>query len=237
MPASAGPRWPERWSDRQIAAAALLGWLAVGVLALASGPPLGHDEAAYAVAARGDAPAWNYRSTGMIAIARVGLALGGSDLALRGIALVLGAGLIVAVFALGSAAFSSRTGAWAAVVLATAHPMAARSAELIGDLPATACLVGGVAVVLGELELARPRWRIVWAAPLFAAAFYIRYGSAPVIAMIAVLAVVFYARRLACLPVLATVVVAALLVLPHVVHSELENCAPGTASSSATSVA
>ncbi|HET9992664.1 MAG TPA: glycosyltransferase family 39 protein [Kofleriaceae bacterium] len=212
-------RWPDRWSDRQIVAAALGAWFMVGVLALASGPPLGHDEAAYAVAARDDAPPWHYRSTGMIAIARLGLALGGSDLALRGLGLVLGAGMIVAAFALGKAAFDARTGAWAAVVLATAHPMAARSAELIGDLPATACLLGGVAVLLGELELARPRWRIVWAAPLFAAAFYIRYGSAPVIAMIAVLALVLYARRLACLPVLATVVVAALLLVPHVVQS------------------
>jgi 4-amino-4-deoxy-L-arabinose transferase-like glycosyltransferase len=211
--------WPDRWTDRQIFAAALVAWFAVGILALASGPPLGHDEAAYAVAARGDAPAWTYRSTGMIAIARVGLALGGSELALRAVALVLGAGVLVGAYALGRAAFDRRTGAWAAVVLATAHPMAIRSAELIGDLPATACLLGGVALLIGELERPRPRWRLVAAAPLFAAAFYIRYGSAPVIAMIAVLAIVLYARKLACLPVLATLVVAALLVVPHVVHS------------------
>ena len=210
---------PDRWTDRQIVAAALLAWFAVGVLALASGPPLGHDEAAYAVAARGDGPAWAYRSTGMIAIAHVGLALGGSPVVLRAISLVLGAGVLVAAFALGRAAFSARTGAWAAAVLATAHPIAAHGAELIGDLPATACLLGGVAILLGELERERARWRLVWAAPLFAAAFYIRYGSAPVIAMVAVLAVVLYARRLACLPVLATVVVAALLVVPHVVRS------------------
>ena len=197
----------------------MLAWLAVGVLALLSGPPLGHDEAAYAVAARGDAPAWTYRSTGMIAIARVGLALGGSELALRAVALVVGTGVLVGAFALGKAAFDARTGAWAAAVLATAHPMAARSAELIGDLPATACLLGGVALLIGELELARPRWRLVWAAPLFAAAFYIRYGSAPVIGMIAVLALVLYARKLACLPVLATAVVAVLLVVPHILHS------------------
>jgi hypothetical protein len=208
-----------RWTHRQILAAAVGAWFIVGVLALVTGPPLGHDEAAYAVAARGDAPAWTYRSTGMIAIARVGLALGGSELALRAVALVLGAGVLVGAFALGRAAFDPRTGAWAAVILATAHPMAARSAELIGDLPATACLLGGVALLIGELELARPRWRLVWAAPLFASAFYIRYGSAPVLAMIAMLAIVFYARKLACLPVLATVAVAVVLVVPHVVHS------------------
>jgi len=194
---------------------AVVAWLAVGVLALASGPPLGHDEAAYAVAARGDAPAWHYRSTGMIAIARAGLALGGSECVLRALALALSVGVLIAAYALGRAAFSSRTGAWAAAVLATAHPMAARSAELIGDLPATACLLAGVAVLIGELERERIRWRLMWAAPLFAAAFYVRYGSAPVIALVAVLALVLYAERLACAPVAATVALTTLLVVPH----------------------
>jgi 4-amino-4-deoxy-L-arabinose transferase-like glycosyltransferase len=208
-----------RWSHRQIFGAALGAWLFVGMLALISGPPLGHDEAAYAVAARGDAPAWNYRSSGMIAIARIGLLLGGSDAVLRIVALLAGAGVIVAAYALGRAAFDARTGAWAAAVLATAHPMASRSAELIGDLPATACLLGGVAVLLGELERDRPRWRLVLAAPLFAAAFYVRYGSAPVIAMIAVLTVLLYARKLLCLPVLATALALAACLVPHVMHS------------------
>jgi len=199
--------------------AALIAWFVVGVLALAAGPPLGHDEAAYAVAARGDAPAWVYRSTGMVAVARVGLALGGGDVALRVVALVLGASVIAGAFALGRAAFDAQTGAWAAAVLAGAHPLAIRSAELIGDLPATGLLLGGVAILLGELERERVRWRVVAAAPLFAGAFYVRYGSAPVIAMIAVLAVMFYARRLACLPIVGLALVAALLVVPHVVHS------------------
>ena len=208
-----------RWSQRQIFGAALGAWLIVGTLALLGGPPLGHDEAAYAVAARGDAPAWNYRSSGMITIARIGLALGGSNAALRIVALLAGAGVIVAAYALGRAAFDARTGAWAAAVLATAHPMASRSAELIGDLPATACLLGGVAVLLGELERDRPRWRLVLAAPLFAAAFYVRYGSAPVIVMIAVLTVLLYARKLFCLPVLATVLALGAFLVPHVMHS------------------
>jgi 4-amino-4-deoxy-L-arabinose transferase-like glycosyltransferase len=158
----------------------------------------------------------------MIAVARVGLALGDgeSERALRAVALVLGVGVVLGTYALGRAAFGPRTGAWAAAVIAGAHPMASRSAELIGDLPATACLLGGVAVLLGELDRdGAVRWRIVAVAPLLAAAFYVRYGSAPVIAMIAVLALVLYARRLACLPVLATVVLAALLVVPHVLHS------------------
>ncbi|MEO8550939.1 MAG: hypothetical protein ABI678_13230 [Kofleriaceae bacterium] len=135
------------------------------------------------------------------------------------IALILGASVIVGGFALGRAAFDAKTGAWAAAVLAGAHPLAIRSAELIGDLPATGCLLGAVAILIGELERERVRWRVVAAAPLFAAAFYLRYGSAPVIAMIGVLAVILYARRLACVPIAVMALVAALLVVPHVVHS------------------
>jgi hypothetical protein len=207
-------------TTNRIVYAAIAAWLVVAVISLVTGPPLGHDEAAYAVAARGDAPAWLYRSSGMIAVARAGVALGGSAWALRGVALVLGAGVVVATFAAGRAAFDARTGAWSAAVIATAHQLGARSAELIGDLPATACLLGGTALVVGELDRdAGPRWRLVAAAPLLAAAFYIRYGSAPVIAIIAGAAAVLWWRRLATLPVAATVVAFALCLVPHVVHS------------------
>ncbi len=208
-----------RFSARQLVGAALVAWLLVGTLALISGPPLGHDEAAYAVAARGDAPTWHYRSSGMVVIARLGLALGGSEAALRGVMLIVATGLILGAFALGRAAFEPRTGAWAALVLVGAHPMAARSAELIGDLAASGFLLGGVAVLIGELERATSRWWLLLAAPLFAAAFYVRYGSAPVIAMIAVLSILLYAKKLASRQMLATVVLSAVLLVPHVVHS------------------
>jgi len=208
-----------RFSARQLVGAALVAWLLVGMLALISGPPLGHDEAAYAVAARGDMPTWYYRSSGMIEIARIGLALGGSEAALRGVILIVTTGLVLGAFALGRAAFDPRTGAWAALVLVGAHPMAARSAELIGDLSASGFLLGGVAVLIGELERDKPRWWLLLVAPLFAAAFYVRYGSAPVIAMIGVLSLLLYAKKLASVQMVATVVLSAVLLVPHVLHS------------------
>lgn len=208
-----------RVTPRRIFGAALVGWLVVGFLALVSGPPLGHDEAAYAVAARGDAPAWHYRSTGMIAIARVGLAVGDSAFALRTVALLAGTSILFGAFLLGRAAFDERTGAWAALVLATAHPMASRASELIGDLPATGCLLAACGIAIGELGRERARWRLVAAAPLFAAAFYIRYGSAPVIAMAAALLIVLYAKKLAQWPVLVTAAAFIVLLLPYVRHS------------------
>src|SRR5258706_386319 len=172
-------------TGRRLLAWALVVWCVLALLGLVLGPTLGHDEAAFALAARGEAPPaeWLYRSDGTIAIARLGIALGGAPWQLRLASTLLGPLVVIAVYAVGRAAFSARTGAWAAAVIAGAHPMVLRNAELLSDLPATACVLGGIAVLVGELERdGGPRWTVVAAAPLFAGAFYVRYGSAPVVA-------------------------------------------------------
>ena len=64
------------------------GIVAIG---LAMHAPLHGDEASYAVLARGDATGWVYRSRGVVALAHVGLWLGGGDLAMRLASAVLGA--------------------------------------------------------------------------------------------------------------------------------------------------
>lgn len=211
-------------TDRRLLAAALLAWIAMALLGLVLGPSLGHDEAAFAIAARGGAPAgsWLYRSDGTIEIARLGIALGGAAWQLRLASAVLGTGVVVAVFAVGRAAFDARTGAWAAAVIAGAHPMVLRSAELLSDLPATACILGGIAILVGELDRADgPRRRIAWAAPIFAAAFYVRYGSAPVVAFAIAAATLMWWRAVAARPLrmLAMVAALAVLVVPHLVRS------------------
>ncbi len=215
-------RSPHVTTERRILLLAIAAWLVVAVVALVANPPLGHDEAAFAAAARGDAPAWLYRSQGVIALARIGIWLGGSDLALRIVPTLLGVGVVLGTFAVGRAAFSSRTGAWAAAVIAGAHPMLMHGSELIGDLPATACVLAGIAILIGELDrIGGPRWRLVAAAPAFAAAFYFRYGSAPVIALVGVAAVVIWWRPLLARPAraLATVATLAALLAPHIIHS------------------
>jgi hypothetical protein len=96
--------------------------------------------------------------------------------------------------------------------------MVARNAELLSDLPAMAGVLAGVAVLAGELPRAGgPRWRIALAAPAFAAAFYLRYGSAPVIAIAGVAALALWWRAILArpAPVIATVVVFAVLLVPH----------------------
>jgi len=211
-------------TDRRLISAALLVWIAMALVGLVLGPALGHDEAAFALVARGDGPpgGWLYRSEGTVAIAKLGVALGGAAWQLRLASAVLGTGFVIAVFAVGRAAFHARTGAWAAALIAGAHPMVQRSSELLSDLPAAACLLGGMALLAGELDRAGgPRRRIVAVAPLFAAAFYVRYGSAPVIALAVGAALLVWWRAVALRPirVLAMVVTLALLGIPHLLRS------------------
>lgn len=218
-------------TTRRLVAAAIAAWLVAAAIGLVIGPPLGHDEAAFAIVARGDQPAgaWLYRSDGTVAIARLGVALGAADWQLRLASAVLGTAIVIAAYAVGRAAFTARTGGWAAVVVAGAHPMALRSTHLLGDLPAAAALLGGIALLVGELERAEgPRWRIAAAAPLFAAAFYLRYGSAPVIAVALAAAGLMWWRTIAArpLPVLAALALLAALATPHLVRSALATGSP-----------
>jgi hypothetical protein len=209
-------------TDRRLLLAAAIAWFATALYAIVLGPPLGHDEAAFAVSARGDGPAWVYRSVGVRLIAEAGLALGGAEWQLRLVSAVLGTGLVFAAFALGRATLSPRTGAWAACILAGAHPLALRSAELIGDIPATACVLAGLAVLAGELARDDgPRWRLLAAAPAFAAAFYLRYGSAPVILLGACAAAVLWWRAVQRRPlvVLASAALFVVLLVPHFAQS------------------
>ncbi|MGN6103522.1 MAG: hypothetical protein ACTHU0_00215, partial [Kofleriaceae bacterium] len=83
-------------------------------------------------------------------------------------------------------------------------------------------MLAGIAALVHELDReGGPRWRIALAAPAFAAAFYLRYGSAPVIALAGLAALALRWRPIARrpLPVIAAAALFALLVVPHLVHS------------------
>lgn len=211
--------------DRTLVLAAVAAWLTVAIAWLVIDLPLKHDEAQYAVAARGDA-SWLYLSAGTVALARASLALGVGP---RLVCVLAGAGVIVAAYALGRVAFGSRTGAYAACVIAGAHPFTIHAGDLIADLPAAACAVAGIAIVVRELERERgPSWWLVACAAAFAAAFYLRYGHAPLVAIVAVAALVEYPRVvLARWRVVAVTCAAfAALLVPHVVVAIRETGSP-----------
>ncbi|MGE5181887.1 MAG: glycosyltransferase family 39 protein, partial [Acidobacteriota bacterium] len=204
--------------DRWLVLVVLGAWLAVAIALLAFDLPLKHDEARFAVAARGDA-SWLYTAPGTVALARASLALG---LGPRLVCMVAGAGVIVATWWLGRVVFSPRVGTCAAAVIAGAHPFALASASLLGDLPSAACAVAGIAVVARELERDDgPSWWLVACAPAFAAAFYLRYGHAPLLAIVAAAAACVYRRKLVARPrvVAATIGALAVLLVPHAVIS------------------
>jgi 4-amino-4-deoxy-L-arabinose transferase-like glycosyltransferase len=207
-------------------AAGLTVWIANGLIQLLSGYPLGHDESQYALGARdmlaGVEQRWFYASAGMNALAVPGVLAGGSEYALRVIPFVFGIGFVLATWQLARRTFGDATAAWVVAVLAGSRSYIRYNVELLSDMPAAACLIAATVILASELGREHgPRWRLVFAAPLLSAAFYIRYGSCIPISILVVLAGALgwrtIARRPA--PVIVAGLVFAALFVPHAVMS------------------
>jgi len=189
---------------RIVLAAGLVAWVLNAAYLWGSAWTLGHDEAQYAIAAQdlidGEPVRWNYLSVGMSLIAAPGVLAGGSALALRLVPVLLGIAFVLVVARLARSAFGAPAAAWSVAVLAASSAVAKRAAELLSDLPAATFLLAGTAILVTELTLepsrsggaasedrarftsdpsgsGAPRRRLLLAAPCFAAAFYLRYGS------------------------------------------------------------
>ena len=209
----------ERPHSRTLIAAAVGVWIATAAIRWAIGSPLGHDEARYALSARallhGHLPRWDYVPPGVAALGVPGLVLGAGERAMRLVPLLANLGLLAAAFAV-ARRFSRETAAWTLAVLAGTLPLLRLSTDLLSDIPSAALVLAGLAVLLGELD-----WRIIVVAPLFAAAFYIRYGSCVPIALIALAVLAFRLRELRLGPAAATLGLFALLLVPHLVQSHV----------------
>ncbi len=207
---------------RALYAIGLAAWIVAGTIYWLLAPPLGHDEAQYALAARdalvGDPPRWHYVSYGMNALAIPGLLLGGSEIAMRLTPLVVGLTLPMAAAHLARRLFDDESAAWLVLILAGTVALTRRSAQLLSDLPACTCLLIACSIAIDELANPRlPRWRLAWCAPWLAAAFYLRYGSAIPIAAMALAALLVCAPAILSrpLPVLGTALIFAVLLVPH----------------------
>ena len=224
-------------------AAGLGAWLTCALIMLIAQGPLGHDESQYVVAAAdllaGRPTRLVYLSQGTSLLAVPGVAVGGSEIAIRILPMLFGVAFLCAAYVLartltrsqapalpGRAATRMRRGArsttaaWLVVVMAATIGMVKRSAELLSDMPAAAALLCGTAVLIAELSRdGGPRTRILLAAPAFAAALYLRYGSALAIAIIGVACAIAYWRVVVRAPlrVLATAALFVVLLVPHFV--------------------
>jgi hypothetical protein len=224
---------PTATPTRLLLAAGLAAWVASAVAVWLTAAPLGHDEAQYAIATAdllaGRPARWFYLSKGMSVVALPGVLAGGSELALRFVPLLLGVGFLLAAWLVARRTCGDATAAWTVAVLAGARPYLRLSAELLSDLPAAACLLAATAVIVAELppgaaaagerprELQLPRWRAVLAAPLLAAALYLRYASCVPIAWLGIAWLILgwrgIVRRPA--PIIATAALFLLLCVPH----------------------
>lgn len=243
-------------SPRRLAIASLVVWAMCVVLSLSASAPLAHDEAAYAVLARDRDDAWLYRPIGTVALARIGIALGGSDLAMRLPSALISLALIGAVAVLGKR-LGAWTGAWAAAVIAGTHAFVIRGHQLLNDLPSTACLLLALAILIDELDHGRdrapdrgrarapdrgrdrapdrlrasaaPTYRLVAVAPLFAAALYLRYGALLSIAIIGLGTALVWWRELLARPgpAIAAVALFAALIAPLLAYSAATTGSPG----------
>jgi len=211
----------------------VVGVFAIGVgAAIAMGAPLEFDEAVYAVQARdwaGGTPATvvaEYRPPGLPAIGALLIALGGNEPALRTVGLAFGVVAVIGVYALGRTVSGARTGILAAAAFAAAHTVQARSAQFLTDVPATACLVLCALAMVNAFE--RSRWILLpaAAAPLAAAAYYLRYGSALPIALMALAALVIWREQLSPRHLLAAGAVLGVLLAPHLIESTISFGAP-----------
>lgn len=208
---------------RIVFAVGLAAWLVNAAIQLWTSPPLGHDEARYALSAQhwlaGEPPRWFYAPVGMRYLALPGVLAGGGELALRIAPAILALGFVLAAAALARIVAGAACAAWTCVVLAASASFGKRATELLSDLPATGCLLAGIAILAAELVRdGGPRWRLVLAAPCFAAAFYLRYGSVVPIAVIAGAAILVGGRAIVRrpLPVLGAIALFAALLVPHV---------------------
>ena len=167
----------------------------VVVLAVAMVPQraLGHDEAIYAVGARGlwsgdaadDYP--SYRPAGMRLLAAPGVVASDDERVIRLPFALIALGYLAVVYALARRWFGAPAAALAVAVQATMTPWQWRAVEALSDIPSAMLLLG----VVGLCADGARAWRRAVAAGVLAAlACWVRYGSMPAVAVIFAVALV-----------------------------------------------
>jgi len=212
--------------------AGLVVWIINAAIVWLAAPPLGHDESQYVLAAAdllaGEPSRWFYASSGMSVIALPGAMFSG-EVAARLPTFLLGIAFVLAAGGLAWRTYGALTGAWVVAVLAGMRSVMGMSVDLLSDLPATAFLLGATLVMVSEvIQRTELRWRVVIAAPLLAAALYLRYASCIPIALLGAGTLVLGWRTIAKrpLPIVATAAAFLALLAPHLYSAYAETGSP-----------
>jgi 4-amino-4-deoxy-L-arabinose transferase-like glycosyltransferase len=222
MSGESGPK------GERTAAFLVIGVLAGAFLSLVSFGPLGHDESVYALKAR----SWSegtpdtgyriYRPVGMAVVAWTILQVSDEEAALRLFGVVSAVAAVVLVWRLGRRTFAPATGLLAAALVGIAASWLRRAPEFLNDLAATSLLLGILLLLWRHFEDAEAnRWMVVLAAPLGAAAFYLRYGAVSTLVIIASVGMVLWWQRLrgSWIQISVTALAVLAMVAPHLSFS------------------
>jgi len=155
-------------------------------------------------------------------LAAAGALLGGSELALRLVSIAASAGCLLSLWLCSRRLVGAAAAGWSVLVLLTAPELQRRAPELLSDLPSLGLLFLVIWVLVRELERdGDPSRGLLLAAPLAAAAFYVRYGSALALAVVALCAAPIWWQEIvrAWRWIAATAALFAILMVPHLIHS------------------
>lgn len=162
--------------------------IGIGLVLIAQGAPLGHDEAVYALRGRfyaegGPATAWeNYRAEGLPVLFAAVWPFVHSEPFLRAVVLASGGGLVVLTWWLGRQLVDGRVGVVAAALLAVTPGLLRFSWQISLDVPSALLGLATASVLLAAICHGRVT-NLAWACvPLAAAATFVRYGAPVVVA-------------------------------------------------------
>ncbi|MGI9529421.1 MAG: ArnT family glycosyltransferase [Acidimicrobiia bacterium] len=219
--------------------------LIAGLLVVLPSGPFGHDESIYALKARewiADTPAtgWaEYRPIGMSVVGWVVLQFSSSEVWFRVAAVVLSTATIITMWVSGRVMFSRATATVGAAVFMSTESFLRRATEFLNDVIAAGLMLAAMTVIWVHFERSPTRWWLVAAAPLGVGAYYMRYGSALGLVIIAVVSAAIWWRYLvsAWKQIGVTAAATVLLLVPHFIQSrELTGSVLGIFESARTSV-
>lgn len=227
--------WPRWLPLSAVAVAAAIVVVANLVPLVLDGGGFGHDESAYALKARHwiegtPETGWNlHRGIAMSGLGYLVLELEGAEGQLRLLGLASIVGLAAATWVLGTRVGGRLVGPLAAVAVVASPTLLRRSTEYLSDVPSAALLVACMVVVWREFaEREKPTFRLLWLLPFAWAAFYLRYQSSLSFALIALAVIALFRDELksSWKPVLVTLGVGLMGLVPHFIFSTSETGSP-----------